>query len=83
MRPGPSKKLWWSQKVFNKSKKKKKKIKGAAVGIIITTRMGSMSNGYDNSAEQHPPLKVITAGRLVTFELQIFESELFGVEGNN
>jgi hypothetical protein len=25
-------------------------------GIIITTRMGSMSNGYDNSAEQqHPP----------------------------
>lgn len=83
MRPGPSKKLWWSQKVSNKSKKKKKKIKGAAVGIIITTRMGSMSNGYDNSAEQQHPLKVITAGRLVTFELQIFESELFGVEGNN
>jgi hypothetical protein len=39
-------------KGFQKVEEEEEEIKG----IIITTRMGSMSNGYDNSAEQqHPP----------------------------
>jgi hypothetical protein len=49
---GPIQKTLVVAKGFQKVEEEEEEIKG----IIITTRMGSMSNGYDNSAEQqHPP----------------------------